>query len=905
MSAHVLPKAPAFSVNDDEEKTTLESGWEEEASTTVEQGEVADKIRAIGRGMEPPRRPNTNITSTHGGSVPDEPTVDDQRAAAALAMMPPPIVARLVITQGNDSGQSLEVRPGKTYTIGRGIDNDLVLTDIAVSRKHFDIRNENGSWVLADRGSGNGTLVNQRVEDAPFTLASGDTIEIGNTAFRFEFPNGLSRVPSSYDVSVDDDLELSTVSGKPLRETEVATPVKHVAPIATSLGSSKAPASAPLVSPDLPPTTPRLTAAGEPLSRPKTLPPPSPLPRPRTQSSRPPIYPLDRPLDRPAPHSQPLPSLAAALGPTMSPMQNVQALPPLAPPPSTTLPLPQMVNRAPLPPAALVDPPLSTVPATLPGQGAPVHSPHHGRLPFSYPRASEPLQVAPNGSRGQPVIVATGIPGRDATSTALVPPMSYANGQAAAVPATPYRGPPPQLSRRVKMVLAGAGLALFAAVATIAIIKGTSGDGDLAGKATDAPPPPLAPSPKLSSEPIRDPRTVKAAVPVAPDKDKPVAPTTPSPAPNPVPPKTDKVTTATTPSPPVTTTPAPSSPPPSPTPAPSSPTPPSGVSPVATNPVPVPVPVPPKTDKVATTTPTATAGNPATPGPTAPNPVTTPPPAPPPSPPVAPKTDTPPTPAPPPSPSVAPKTDKIATTTPADKRTPKHTPDKRPEKKPPPSRNDAARVEPDRSPKIEVATANANAKTDKKHGGRSTQDVKNDANALYRAKRFADAATLVTSSLPAFSGADSQELKAVAAVYSQLGKTYNVGMAPGTKPIDAFVALRKAIGYDRDAGSAYVAEMEHVLVTVASKAALSYTAAKEYELAFTAVRTAESLGSQSPTNKSVRDRLEELATELLRSAASDQATDPEGAKKKLHQIQGMVDPKSPTYAKATKQLSGL
>src|SRR3954469_8801666 len=141
VSAHVVPKAQAFS-EDEEEKTTIESGWEEEASTTVEQGEVADKIRALGLGRESSRRPNTNITSTNGGSM-DEPTVDDQRGAAALAMLPPPIIARLVITAGNDSGQSLEVRPGKTYTIGRGIDNDLVLTDIAVSRKHFDIRNEN------------------------------------------------------------------------------------------------------------------------------------------------------------------------------------------------------------------------------------------------------------------------------------------------------------------------------------------------------------------------------------------------------------------------------------------------------------------------------------------------------------------------------------------------------------------------------------------------------------------------------------------------------------------------------------------------------------------------------------------------------------------------------------------
>jgi hypothetical protein len=220
VSAHVVPKLPAFSADDEEEKTTIESGgWEEEASTTVEQGDVAEKIRALGIGLEQARRANTSITSTNGGSMSDEPTVDDQRGAAALAMLPPPIVARLVITQGNDAGQAIEVRLGKTYTIGRGIDNDLVLTDIAVSRKHFDIRNEHGAWVLADRGSGNGTLVNHRIEDAPFMLASGDVIEIGNTSFRFDMPNGAPRAQPSGGDSPDDDLELSTVSGKPLRRS--------------------------------------------------------------------------------------------------------------------------------------------------------------------------------------------------------------------------------------------------------------------------------------------------------------------------------------------------------------------------------------------------------------------------------------------------------------------------------------------------------------------------------------------------------------------------------------------------------------------------------------------------------------------------------------------------------------
>ncbi|HET9626415.1 MAG TPA: FHA domain-containing protein, partial [Kofleriaceae bacterium] len=230
VSAHVVQKAPASAASaappadDEDEKTTIEQGgWEEEASTTVEQGEMADKLRALGAA-----RPNTAITSTNGTGMVEELTVDDQRAAAALARMPPPVVAHLVITQGNDAGQALEIRPGKTYTIGRAIDNDLVLTDIAVSRKHFDIRADNGAWVLADRGSGNGTLINNRIEDAPFMLASGDVIEIGNTTFRFELPQ--SRGAGRREAE-----ELSTVSSKPpVREPELLTPGQLITPVAPS-----------------------------------------------------------------------------------------------------------------------------------------------------------------------------------------------------------------------------------------------------------------------------------------------------------------------------------------------------------------------------------------------------------------------------------------------------------------------------------------------------------------------------------------------------------------------------------------------------------------------------------------------------------------------------------------------
>src|SRR3954468_10286500 len=202
VSAHVVPKAKPFPEegDDEEEKTTIESGWEEEASTTVEQGEVAEKIRSLA--MEAPRRTQTNVTSTNAGQL-DEPTVDDQRANAAISMITPQLQARLLVTSGNDTGVELRVAPGKSYTIGRAVDNDIVLTDIAVSRKHFELRYEQGSWVLVYRGSGNGTLVNNNLEDQPFMLANGDTIEIGNTTFRFEIPNGLPRAIPTVDVSLD------------------------------------------------------------------------------------------------------------------------------------------------------------------------------------------------------------------------------------------------------------------------------------------------------------------------------------------------------------------------------------------------------------------------------------------------------------------------------------------------------------------------------------------------------------------------------------------------------------------------------------------------------------------------------------------------------------------------------
>src|SRR5947207_13487801 len=74
--------------------------------------------------------------------------------------------------------------PGQTIRIGRVPDNDLVLSDLNVSRYHAELRRHpDGSFELADVGSHRGTFVNgQRISRA--VLTERDIVGIGGGTFR-------------------------------------------------------------------------------------------------------------------------------------------------------------------------------------------------------------------------------------------------------------------------------------------------------------------------------------------------------------------------------------------------------------------------------------------------------------------------------------------------------------------------------------------------------------------------------------------------------------------------------------------------------------------------------------------------------------------------------------------------
>jgi hypothetical protein len=91
--------------------------------------------------------------------------------------------ALIVRAGGGRAGESF--RPaGERTRIGRSPDCDIFLDDVTVSRNHAVLVERDGTYVVEDQGSLNGTFVNRkRIESAP--LAEGDELQIGKYRMTF------------------------------------------------------------------------------------------------------------------------------------------------------------------------------------------------------------------------------------------------------------------------------------------------------------------------------------------------------------------------------------------------------------------------------------------------------------------------------------------------------------------------------------------------------------------------------------------------------------------------------------------------------------------------------------------------------------------------------------------------
>lgn len=130
---------------------------------------------------------------------------------------------RLLVIKGADEGKQFEMTE-PVLSVGRDATNRIRLHDTEVSRRHAEFRLVNGTYVLVDIGSANGSFVNnQKVKQAP--LHAGDRVVIGQTTLVFSTGRGeAARADSDLAERISmiskADVEMSSAIIKTIGETE-------------------------------------------------------------------------------------------------------------------------------------------------------------------------------------------------------------------------------------------------------------------------------------------------------------------------------------------------------------------------------------------------------------------------------------------------------------------------------------------------------------------------------------------------------------------------------------------------------------------------------------------------------------------------------------------------------------
>ena len=166
-----------------------------EASTEVPQGD----IRVIAAPAVVPTPPTSNGHDRGGRphyqpawtnrmpheDLEGEPAIDIGQATSVFAApIPTTLRAVMAIRCPGQAVSRIPVRPG-TMRLGRSLDNDVVLADERVSRRHGQISVRLGMLVYTDLGSTNGSYLNS----GPVTeiaLGPGDVLQVGSSTIAIE-----------------------------------------------------------------------------------------------------------------------------------------------------------------------------------------------------------------------------------------------------------------------------------------------------------------------------------------------------------------------------------------------------------------------------------------------------------------------------------------------------------------------------------------------------------------------------------------------------------------------------------------------------------------------------------------------------------------------------------------------
>jgi DNA-binding NtrC family response regulator len=128
---------------------------------------------------------------------------------------------QLAVLSGPETGRVVDV-DHMPFTVGKGEECDLVLTEPTVSRTHFSIESEQGAFVIRDLSSTNGTWIDQfRIKEA--WLRPGTVLRAGSAQLRFEpVFKAMEIAPASVD-------RFGSLLGRSVRMRQIFTLLERIA----------------------------------------------------------------------------------------------------------------------------------------------------------------------------------------------------------------------------------------------------------------------------------------------------------------------------------------------------------------------------------------------------------------------------------------------------------------------------------------------------------------------------------------------------------------------------------------------------------------------------------------------------------------------------------------------------
>ena len=123
------------------------------------------------------------------------------------------------------------------YSIGRGEENTVRLTERNISRRHATLRHETSGWVIADTSSRNGSYVNGVRLVGEHTVSEGDIVQVGDYRLAFTDeelaatstdPTKASTVPGAGSAAVKPDRLVVVVGPEPGQEFLIQTAVVSI-----------------------------------------------------------------------------------------------------------------------------------------------------------------------------------------------------------------------------------------------------------------------------------------------------------------------------------------------------------------------------------------------------------------------------------------------------------------------------------------------------------------------------------------------------------------------------------------------------------------------------------------------------------------------------------------------------